>query len=114
MNFNIGDAMLVESFTMDQLKGYWHELKLARYESHYYLKLLDKIKLLNPNLVLPSEEEIERIRNEAMGLALWEENWESRNRERVKRGRLDYSLFHPDHKIIDLKEKSDFTLMADK
>ena len=114
MNFKLGDNSLVESFSLDQLKGYWHELKLARYDSHFYLKMLDKIKRLNPTLVMPPDEEIETIKNEALGLALWEENWEIRNRERVKKGHMDYSLFHPDNKIIDLNEKNDFTLMADQ
>jgi len=76
--------------------------------------MLDKIKLLNPNLVMPPEDEIEKIRNEAMGLALWEENWEIRNKERVKKGHLDYSLFQPVHKIREFSENNDFTLMADK
>ena len=103
MNFISGDPSIVEQLNTEQLINYWHELKLSRYDSHFYMKLLERIKVLNPNLVLPAEAEIENIRKEALGLALWEENWENKNRERVKRGGIDYSLFRNKGKIMKLE-----------
>ncbi len=97
MNFKLGDSSIVEKLNNEQLKAYWHELKVSRYDSHFYLRLLDRIKALNPNLILPQEEEMEKIKNEALNLALWEENWEMKNIERVKKGGLDYSLFRKDN-----------------
>ena len=102
MRLNIGDPAIVENLNLDQLKNYWQELKTSRYDSHYYLKLLEKIKALNPNLVMPPDEELETMRSEALNLALWEENWETKNRERVKNGGTDYSLFRSEEKIKDL------------
>jgi hypothetical protein len=112
MNFQFGDSSIVERLSTDQLKGYWHELKMSRYDSHFYLKLFDRIKQMNPNLVMPEEEEMERIRNEALSLAMWEENWESRNRERVKNGGIDYSLFHVDKNMNEMNDDSGLALKA--
>jgi hypothetical protein len=104
MNFKIGDSSLVEHLSIDQIKNYWQELKMLRYDCHVYLRMLEKIKALNPNLVLPEEEEIERIKSDALSLALWEENWENKNSDRIKNGGMDYSLFLRDKKIIDIRE----------
>ncbi len=93
MNFKLGDPSIIDKLSNEQLKNYWHELKMSRYDSHFYIKLLDKVRSLNPNLVLPDDEEIEKIKNEALNLALWEENWEIKNKERIKGGGTDYSLF---------------------
>jgi hypothetical protein len=106
MIFRLGDSSIVEKMSINQLKDYWHELKMLRYDSHFYLRMLEKIKLLNPNLVLPEEEEIEKIKSEALSLAMWEENWENKNRDRIKNGGIDYSLFLHDKKIIELKDNT--------
>lgn len=107
MNYLSGDDSIVENLNMDQIKAYWHELKMTRYDSHFYLMLIDKLKLLNPNLVYPAEEELQLIRKEALDLALWEENWEIKNRERVKKGGIDYSLFRKDENVRNLKQDRD-------
>ena len=104
MNYLLGDDSIVENLNMDQIKSYWHELKMARYDSHFYLILIDKLKSLNPNLVYPAEEELKKIRDEALNLALWEENWEIKNRERVKNGGIDYSLFRKNDKVRKLNQ----------
>jgi hypothetical protein len=104
MNYLPGDDSIVENLNLDQLKAYWHELKMSRYDSHFYLILVEKLKSLNPNLVYPADEEIQRIRQEAINLALWEENWEIKNHERVKNGGVDYSLFGKKDNIRKLSD----------
>ena len=76
-----------------QIQNYWLELKEARFDSYYYREILDKIKRMNPNMVWPEEEETIKIEQEALNIALWEENWDKINTERVNRGGLDYSIF---------------------
>ena len=107
MNYLLGDDKIVEKLNLDQVKSYWHELKMTRFDSHFYLMLIDRLKSLNPNLVYPAEEELQQIRNEALNLALWEENWETRNRERVKKGGIDYSLFPENENIRKLEKIKD-------
>ena len=107
MNYLPGDDSIVENLNMDQIKAYWHELKMTRYDSHFYLMLLDKLKLLNPNLIYPNDEEMQLIRKEALNLALWEENWEIKNRERVKRGGIDYALFRKNENLRKLDHTRD-------
>ena len=114
MNFRIGNPAIVEQLNIEQLKAYWQELKLSRYDSHFYLMLLEKIKLLNPNLVFPPESEIEKIKNEALNLALWEENWEVKNRERVKNGGVDYSLFNQKDNIRKIDENPNKNLSVNR
>ena len=114
MIFRLGDSSIVEKLSLNQLKDYWHELKMSRYDSHFYLRMLEKIKLLNPNIVLPEEDVIEKIKSEALSLALWEENWENKNRDRVKNGGIDYSLFIYDKKIIELKDNTSLSFTLNK
>ena len=114
MMFRLGDTTIVEKMTLNQLKDYWQELKMMRYDSHFYLKLFEKIKLLNPNLILPEEEEIEKIKSEALSLALWEENWENKNRDRVKNGGIDYSLFIYDKEILELKDNTNMSVSLNR
>ncbi len=112
MNFKIGDPSIVDQLNTDQLKDYWYELKMMRYDSHFYLKLLERIKALNPNLVMPDTLEMERFKSEALGLALWEENWEIRNRERIKNGGIDYSLFRQKDNVRRLEENRPANISA--
>ena len=114
MNYLMGDDKIVEKLNLDQIKAYWHELKMARYDSHFYLLLMDKLKALNPNLIYPAEEEIQLIRNEALNLALWEENWEIKNQERVKNGGVDYSLFRKNDDVMKLELTGDKNMMINK
>jgi hypothetical protein len=89
----IGDIRLVERMSKEQIQDYWLELKETRYDSYYYRELLEKIMKMNPNIVLPSEEERSKIEKEAINISLWEENWDKMNIERIKRGGIDYSIF---------------------
>jgi hypothetical protein len=89
----IGDIRLVERMSKEQIQDYWLELKETRYDSYYYRELLEKIMKMNPNIVLPSEEERNKIEKEAINISLWEENWDKMNIERIKRGGIDYSIF---------------------
>jgi hypothetical protein len=56
---------------------------------------------MNPNLVLPAEEEIENIEKEAVNVALWEENWDKLNKERILRGGVDYTIFRDKPMWVD-------------
>lgn len=112
MEFKIGDPSIVETLSPDQLKEYWQELKLARYDSHFYMKLIEKIRMLNPNLVMPEQDVIEKLKNESLALALWEENWENKNRERVKNGGTDYSLFYRNTPVRKLDEEPKLIITA--
>ena len=112
MNYILGDDSIVENLNLDQIKAYWHELKMTRYDSHFYLLLFDRLKSLNPKLVFPAEEEIQKIRNEALNLALWEENWEIKNRERVKNGGVDYSLFRKSEYVGKLDQARDKNMIV--
>lgn len=89
----MGDIRLVEKMSKTQLQDYWLELKEARFDSFYYRELFERIKKMNPNLVFPSTEDMKRIEEEALRIAMWEENWESMNLERVRRGGVNYNLF---------------------
>jgi len=97
----IGKPELVMELTKDQLYDYWFELKQTRYDSYFFREIFERVRKINPNLVLPDEEYINLIEQEAMNIAMWEENWEKINRERVKNGGVDYSLFNakPEFKI---------------
>lgn len=90
----IGNPELIMDFTKEQLYDYWFELKQTRYDSYFFREIFEKVRKINPNLVLPTSEYINLIEQEAMNIAMWEENWEKINRERVKNGGVDYSLFN--------------------
>jgi hypothetical protein len=89
----IGDARLIDKMSKEQIQNYWLELKESRFESYFFREMFEKIQKMNPNLVLPDHEEIKKIEQEAMNIALWEEHWDKINTERVNRGGVDYSLF---------------------
>ena len=89
----IGDIRLIERMSKEQIQDYWLELKEARYDSYYYKELFEKIKKMNPNLILPAKEDMQKIEDEAKNIALWEENWDRMNEERINRGGIDYSIF---------------------
>lgn len=89
----IGDAGMVEKMSLEQVKNYWMELKEARYDSYYYREMLEVISRMNPNIVWPEEEKIHKIEQEALNIALWEEDWEKMNKERISRGGTDYTIF---------------------
>ena len=87
------DTKLIENMTKDQFREYWAELKQARFDSHYFREMLDKVKKMNPNLILPEEEVMEKIKADALSIAFWEENWEQLNEKRVREGGVNYSIF---------------------
>lgn len=97
----IGDKRLVDKMSKEQIQNYWLELKESRFESYFYREMYERIIKMNPNLVLPVEEEIENIEKEAMNVALWEENWDKLNRERILRGGVDYTIFRDKPMWVD-------------
>ena len=103
----IGNPELIMSFTKEQLHDYWFELKQTRYDSYFFREIFNKVRKINPNLVLPDSEYINIIEQVAMNIAMWEENWEKINRKRVKNGGVDYSLFKSKSKLkIEKNNKS--------
>lgn len=97
----IGDIRLVDKMSKEQIQDYWLELKESRYESYFYREMYERIVKMNPNLVHPVEEEIENIETEALNVALWEENWDKLNKERVLRGGVDYTIFRDKPMWVD-------------
>jgi len=97
----IGDVRLVDKMSKEQIQDYWLELKESRYESYFYREMYERIVKMNPNLVHPVEEEIENIETEALNVALWEENWDKRNKERILRGGVDYTIFRDKPMWVD-------------
>jgi len=93
---------IIDKMSRDQIRDYWYELKQMRYDGYYFRELYDKILKLNPNLILPEEEEIKKIQKDALSIAFWEENWEITNERRVKNGGVDYSIL----KCIAVEKKS--------
>ena len=89
----IGDVRLIEKMSKVQIQNYWLELKESRFESYFFREMFERVKKMNPNLVLPDKEEVNKIEQEALNIALWEENWDKVNAERVNRGGIDYTLF---------------------
>jgi hypothetical protein len=89
----IGDVSLIEKMSKEQIQNYWLELKESRFESYFFREMFERVQKMNPNLVLPLKEEVDKIEQEALNIALWEENWDKINTERVKRGGIDYTLF---------------------
>jgi hypothetical protein len=89
----IGDVGLLEKMSKVQIQNYWLELKESRFESYFFREMFDRVQKMNPNIVLPTNEEINKIEHEALNIALWEENWDKINKERIHRGGIDYSLF---------------------
>lgn len=89
----IGDILLVDKMSKEQVQGYWLELKESRYDSYFFREMFERIIKMNPNLVLPTEEEINNIESDALNVALWEENWAKINKERILRGGVDYTIF---------------------
>ncbi len=97
----IGDISLVDKMSKEQVQDYWLELKESRYESYFYREMYERIIKMNPNLVLPPEEEIEHVEKEALDVALWEENWDKLNKERILRGGIDYTIFRDKPMWVD-------------
>ena len=87
------DTKLIENMTKDQFRDYWRELKQARFDSHYFREMFDKVRKMNPHVVMPDDEVIERIKADALSVAFWEENWEQMNEKRVRQGGINYSIF---------------------
>ena len=99
----IGDARLVEKMSLEQIKDYWMELKEARHDGYYYREMMETILRMNPNIVWPPEEEIRKIEQEAQDIALWEENWEKINTDRISRGGTDYTIFREGAMWVDME-----------
>lgn len=97
----IGDTRLVDKMSKEQVQDYWLELKETRYESYFYREMYDRIIKMNPNLVLPTEEDINNIKKNAMEVSLWEENWDKLNKERILRGGNDYTIFRNKSMWVD-------------
>jgi len=85
---------IIDRMPREQIRDYWYELKQMRYDGYYFRELYEKILKLNPNLVLPDQDEIKRIETDALSIAFWEENWEVTNERRVKNGGMDYSILN--------------------
>jgi hypothetical protein len=83
---------IIDRMSREQIRDYWYELKQMRYNGYYFREMYEKILKMNPNLVLPDREEINRIEKNALSIAFWEENWEITNLRRVKSGGVDYSI----------------------
>jgi hypothetical protein len=83
---------IIDRMSKEQIRDYWYELKQMRYDGYYFRELYLKILKMNPNLVLPDQEEIGRIEKDALSVAFWEENWEITNERRVRNGGVDYSI----------------------
>ena len=91
----------MDKMSKEQAQDYWLELKESRYESYFYREMYERIIKMNPNLVLPVKEEIEHVEKEAMNVALWEENWDKLNKERILRGGVDYTIFRDKPMWVD-------------
>ncbi|MBS0000638.1 MAG: hypothetical protein KFF73_16780 [Cyclobacteriaceae bacterium] len=83
---------IIDNMSREQVRDYWYELKQMRYDGYYFRELYEKILKMNPHLVLPDKEEINRIEKDALSIAFWEENWEITNERRIKNGGVDYSI----------------------
>ncbi len=88
---------IIDNMSRDQIRDYWYELKQMRYDGYYFRELYEKIFEMNPNLIFPDEEKLERIKKDALSIAFWEENWEITNKRRVKNGGVDYSILKCNH-----------------
>jgi len=97
----MGDIHLVDKMSKEQVQDYWLELKESRHETYFFREMYERIIKMNPNLVLPNEEEINSIEMEAMNVSLWEENWDKLNKERIQRGGVDYTIFRDKPMWID-------------
>ncbi len=88
---------IIDKMSKEQIREYWYELKQMRYDGYYFRELYQKILKMNPHLILPDQEEINRIEKDALSVAFWEENWEITNERRVRNGGVDYSILkcHP-------------------
>lgn len=101
----IGNIQLVDKMSKEQVQDYWLELKESRYESYFFREMYERIVKMNPNLVLPTEEEINTIESDALNVSLWEENWDKLNKERILRGGVDYTIFRGKPMWIDPEYK---------
>jgi hypothetical protein len=97
----IGDVRLIDKMSKAQIQNYWLELKEARFESYFYREMFERVQKMNPNLVLPPKEDVDRIEQDALSIALWEENWDKINTDRVNRGGIDYALFKDNNMWIN-------------
>lgn len=100
----IGDVRLIERMSKAQIQNYWLELKESRFESYFYREMFERIIKMNPNLALPPKEEVDKIEQDALNIALWEENWDRINSDRVNRGGTDYTLFNDKSMWINNKQ----------
>ena len=89
----IGDIRLVEKMSKEQIQNYWLELKESRFDSYFFREMFERVKKMNPNIILPAEEEVNKIETDAINISLWEENWAKINADRINRGGIDYSIF---------------------
>lgn len=92
INKKIQSIEIIDKMSREQIREYWYELKQMRYDGYYFRELYQKIKKMNPNLIFPDQEEINRIEKDALSIAFWEENWEITNERRVRNGGVDYSI----------------------
>lgn len=83
---------VIDNMSKEQIREYWYELKQMRYDGYYFREMYQKILKMNPNLILPDKEEVNRIEKDALSVAFWEENWEITNERRVQNGGVDYSI----------------------
>ena len=89
----IVDVRLIEKMSKTQIQNSWLELKESLFESYFFREMFERVQRMNPNLILPADEEVNNIEQEALNIALWEENWDKINTDRVNRGGIDYTLF---------------------
>jgi len=104
----IGDIRLIEKMSKAQIQNYWLELKESRFDGYFFREMFERVQKMNPNIVLPTNEEIKIIEQEALNIALWEENWDKINTERINRGGIDYSLFKDSTMWINQKDYPDY------
>ena len=100
----IGDVRLIERMSKAQIQNYWLELKESRFESYFYREMFERVIKMNPNLAMPPKEEVDKIEQDALNIALWEENWDRINSDRVNRGGTDYTLFNDKSMWINNKQ----------
>jgi len=100
----IGDVRLIERMSKAHIQNYWLELKESRFESYFYREMFERVIKMNPNLAMPPKEEVDKIEQDALNIALWEENWDRINSDRVNRGGTDYTLFNDKSMWINNKQ----------
>jgi hypothetical protein len=66
--------------------------------------MFERIIKMNPNVALPPKEEVDKIEQDALNIARWEENWDRINSDRVNRGGTDYTLFNDKSMWVNNKQ----------